>query len=453
MEQLGNPIGLNISLSIFKDTYLCDKELISLKKTAIFNGLSGLYLRTIAWRVWLGVLPTPISINWVEVIKQNREKYNLLIKKYFDGDKQRDNNTESNEDIKDLNCRINKDIDRLFNMYDYFMDENFRNKIRRMLYIYAREHENMNYQQGFHELIAILYHSIDFDLSEQVHIQWKNESSFPKEYIPVVQCLIDRYYIENDCYILFECLMKQLGFVYEIKREQDRNETSVIQQKSDELFERINNIDKIYYDVLISHDIIPSVFGIRWIKMLFAREFHIEDVVEIWDAIFAYGENLKLVDGVFLSMMLYVRNDIVERDDPTYTLRRLMKFPPVFALRPLIDMAVSICDRTSKISSIQQQNLVNFNPVKAKREKRKAAKFSAEKQHLTISKKEDVIPSNQQPSIPIVGHKKIDKGMSRNKQKLIEIYNNLIDLAGTTNNDHIRLKEIEKMVNDVMNDL
>ncbi|ELP84326.1 hypothetical protein EIN_066110 [Entamoeba invadens IP1] len=411
MEPLGTPIGLGISMNIFNDTYLANGALTSLQRTAFTSGLTGLYFRTVAWRIWLGVYPKEITPEWVSVIKRTREKYQNLMNIYFDGDTPKVIEDPSPE-FKDIHRRITNDVDRLFNMYDYFTDSEFRKKMWKMLFIYAYEHQSMNYQQGFHELLAIIYRAIDADLSEQVHIQWKSVSTFPEEYKGVVQCLIDRYYMEHDAYVLFEALMNELGDVYEVKKEVDKRKASNIQEKCDTLFNSLEKIDCMYYQLLVNQNVIPSVFGIRWIKMVFTREFHINDVVEVWDAIFAYGEHLKLIEGMFLAMLIYLRNDVFERDDENYTLKRLMKFPPVFSLRPIIEMAISISDKKDKVGELLHEKVQEVNPVKTNRMKRKEVKKclvrhteevitgSPEQSHIQRDEKSKGRPTNEKKVLP-----------------------------------------------------
>jgi hypothetical protein len=83
----------------------------------------------------------------------------------------------------------------------------------------------------------------------------------------------------------------------------------------------------------------------RWIRLLFGREFHFEDVLVIWDAIFADSGafdpdqfELSLVEHIAITMLIYIRgqrkfihstNHIVIDNDYSSVLRRLMKYPPV----------------------------------------------------------------------------------------------------------------------------
>lgn len=46
----------------------------------------------------------------------------------------------------------------------------------------------------------------------------------------------------------------------------------------------------------------------RWIRLLFGREFPMQDLLALWDAIFADGVGFELVDFVFVAMLLYIRD-------------------------------------------------------------------------------------------------------------------------------------------------
>ena len=42
---------------------------------------------------------------------------------------------------------------------------------------------------------------------------------------------------------------------------------------------------------------------------MFGREFHVEDVLLLWDAIFAYGQQFILVEYICIAMLLYIRDE------------------------------------------------------------------------------------------------------------------------------------------------
>ena len=46
----------------------------------------------------------------------------------------------------------------------------------------------------------------------------------------------------------------------------------------------------------------------RWVRLLFGREFPLQDLLVVWDALFADGLTLTLVDYIFVAMLLYIRD-------------------------------------------------------------------------------------------------------------------------------------------------
>jgi Rab-GTPase-TBC domain len=49
-------------------------------------------------------------------------------------------------------------------------------------------------------------------------------------------------------------------------------------------------------------------FVSRWVRLLFGREFPMQDLLMLWDAIFADSISFDLVDYVFVAMLLYIRD-------------------------------------------------------------------------------------------------------------------------------------------------
>jgi len=49
----------------------------------------------------------------------------------------------------------------------------------------------------------------------------------------------------------------------------------------------LSHHDPVLYRHLESHEVAPQLYLLRWYRVLFAREFDIEDVIQIWDVIFS----------------------------------------------------------------------------------------------------------------------------------------------------------------------
>ena len=45
----------------------------------------------------------------------------------------------------------------------------------------------------------------------------------------------------------------------------------------------------------------------RWIRLLFSREFPFLTTLDLWDAIFAEGNTLEIVDYLYVAMLINIR--------------------------------------------------------------------------------------------------------------------------------------------------
>lgn len=78
--------------------------------------------------------------------------------------------------------------------------------------------------------------------------------------------------------------------------------------------ELLGQIDPDLVKHLESLDVLPQVFLIRWIRLLFGREFEFESVLALWDVIFAEDASLELVDHICLAMVLRIRWHLLDAD-------------------------------------------------------------------------------------------------------------------------------------------
>lgn len=83
----------------------------------------------------------------------------------------------------------------------------------------------------------------------------------------------------------------------------------------------------------------PQLFLLRWLRVLFSREFHLDDAMLLWDAVIAENGNKEsggvgggvrdFIEAFAVSMLLFVRSDVLVQSDFGSCLRRLQRFPPV----------------------------------------------------------------------------------------------------------------------------
>lgn len=85
--------------------------------------------------------------------------------------------------------------------------------------------------------------------------------------------------------------------------------------RSSKIFDQLlPKVDPELHAHLLKLEIVPQIFLLRWIRLLFGREFSLDAVFDMWDALFAIDSTLELVDMISLAMLLRIRWDLVAAD-------------------------------------------------------------------------------------------------------------------------------------------
>ncbi|CAD6993924.1 unnamed protein product [Ceratitis capitata] len=80
------------------------------------------------------------------------------------------------------------------------------------------------------------------------------------------------------------------------------------------------------HNYLLKLDIPLHIFGIRWLRLLFGREFALLDLLIIWDAIFADSDHFNLPNYILVAMLIRIRDKLLLSDQTT-CLTYLMRYP------------------------------------------------------------------------------------------------------------------------------
>ncbi|RXM29206.1 TBC1 domain family member 5 [Acipenser ruthenus] len=101
-----------------------------------------------------------------------------------------------------------------------------------------------------------------------------------------------------------------------------------------------------------------QLFGCsRWVRLLFGREFSLQDLLVVWDALFADSITLDLVDYIFVAMLLYIRDACQLNDSQDLNIVSDIALPAMHHL--FADMYVY-----NKISSSVHQSTVQTNNLR-----------------------------------------------------------------------------------------
>ncbi|EKX53236.1 hypothetical protein GUITHDRAFT_100942 [Guillardia theta CCMP2712] len=332
----------------------------------VFEGyLKDSPMRSVCWRVFLGVLPTDSAsfLSWVTIMKERRKRYQelkeeFLIDPYKDGgqkDPLHDNPLAQAEgsvwkkyfELQELQKSIMIDIERL-NVEDEFLkQEEAQKAMLRVLTVWSNLHSELSYRQGMHELLAPIVAVLHRDMSAcRDSVAGMQQDS--DERCSVIKTLMDPEHLEHDAFSLFEALMLSSKSSFEPPQKVPKGQTPK-PNKAVARCERVQNVllrdkDHELFLHLQSLQVEPQLYALRWIRLLLGREFHLEDVLYLWDAMFAdqlnksKGQDIELLDYICLSMLTYVRSDLLMKDNMG-CLQRLMRYPPVEDVKVFISAA------------------------------------------------------------------------------------------------------------------
>ncbi|CAL4159757.1 unnamed protein product, partial [Meganyctiphanes norvegica] len=186
--------------------------------------------RAVCWMVYLGVLPKDHT-QWLKVLRRMRENYeavrlDLMVTPGL-ADEVSDplvNNPLSqhehstwNQYFEDseLKKMIRQDVVRTFPEVEFFKSQRIRDLMVTVLFCYARQHPDVSYKQGMHEILAPLVFVLHCD--HQAH-QHANEMDPTQS---VLQEVMDEAYLEYDAFAIdFKEILSQVDlwhYVWEVE--------------------------------------------------------------------------------------------------------------------------------------------------------------------------------------------------------------------------------------------
>ncbi|CAF3669396.1 unnamed protein product [Adineta steineri] len=335
---------------------------------------------TVLWRIFLHCLPRD-SNEWNEMLNTSRINYEKLVNQYkIDPYKMNDDN---NDDTKNVNHPLSHDENSLW--AQYFADEELKGIIiidvrrtypditffrdprmidlqLRILFNHSRHHhKTIPYRQGMHEILGIIVYAI---CSESLKINEYQESN------ELMKKLYDSQYLEHDAYGIFEKIMEHLRQFYALTKNNSnmRKSKSVNDTKKlipfqrlnhmeisindsatrmNSIFERLRTYDRLLHDKLQEFNIEPTVYGIRWLRLLFGREIPFESIPNLWTVIFCFDEHFGFVDYFFIALLIQLGQIIGKQEELEHTsyLQSLMKQNVITNIEPVIRKALNLTGR------------------------------------------------------------------------------------------------------------
>ena len=411
-------------INSFRNFILKDYSLDNLYKLSMIGELGEKNIRGMAWKIFMEVLPANDSIEkWIEKLQYLREEYKILSDKMtkkqnffkkeeeIKKEKEKENIINLNNikirknslltnpyyEEKETKKLINLDLNRTFQELELFHNEEIKNKLSRILFIWNNENPNLGYQQGMNDILSIIFlclYPYYFPNEKKLSIEsiMKDKINKIKNSEILYLFFHDEEELESDLYICFNNIMKkgvislydfdfeskdkQIDYIkkillfkneYNFEKEEELNSplnlrcNMLIKEKLKKLdYELYNHFNKIGLDC--------TIFLQRWLKCIFNREFELKDVLIIWDAVIASpeiqkGYNLSKIDLIALSMILRIRNILILCDQ-NQCFMMLLQYPRIESILELIifsdKLKEAILDIISGRRSLFLENVKNF---------------------------------------------------------------------------------------------
>ncbi|KAK3322556.1 rab-GTPase-TBC domain-containing protein [Apodospora peruviana] len=316
--------------------------------------------RSVCWKVFLLFRDTPTA-HWSEILRESRNTYSSVCAQHLKFIKHPEQLTALSVDpLADdpdspwdvvrrdelIRAEILQDVRRLPEE-PFYHEEVIQTMVLDILFLYCKLNPAVGgYRQGMHEILAPIVYVVAQDAIDRSAIATDDPAD------PTMVDMLDSYFIEHDSYALFSKVMGCASTFYEVGTDAGSlaPERNTIVEKSKHIHEvALMKIDQELANHLNNIEVLPQIFLIRWIRLLFGREFPFEQLLVFWDAIFAFDPDLELIDLICVAMLLRIRWTLLDADY-SVALQLLLKYPapqPPHGPHTFVDDAIYLRDHSN----------------------------------------------------------------------------------------------------------
>ncbi|KAJ5163058.1 uncharacterized protein N7500_004888 [Penicillium coprophilum] len=297
-------------------------------------------LRSVCWKAFL-LFDGLEKREWTSKLDESRDAYRALrdhFLKYIEHPDDLESTVDPLADDEQspwqtlrhdetLRTEILQDVDRCLQENFFFQEPDTKSKLTDILFVYSKLNPDVGYRQGMHELLAPILWAVDRD-SVKPHPGGFDANKDNGEGLMLK--LLDAQFVEHDSFTLFLSVMQTARIYYEHGETRSANGQMDVIPIVDRCHylhkEALAIIDHELAEHLEAVDILPQIFLTRWMRLLFGREFPFDDVLMMWDLLFAHGLRSDLVDFTCIAMLLRIRWQLLTADYTT-ALTLLLRYP------------------------------------------------------------------------------------------------------------------------------
>ncbi|KIW25154.1 hypothetical protein, variant [Cladophialophora immunda] len=204
---------------------------------------------------------------------------------------------------------IFQDVTRCMQDNYFFREPATQKRLLDILFIYAKLNPDIGYRQGMHELLAPIIWVVHQDAVDLTAVPEGDKKAEGMDFMIEV---LDGKFVEHDSFNLFCALMQTAKAFYEVGENRDSSPIIARSKRiHDDILSAVDPELALHLHVL---GILPQIYSIRWIRLLFGREFDFKDVLKVWDVLFAENLRSDIVDLTCVAMLLRSRWSLIEAD-------------------------------------------------------------------------------------------------------------------------------------------
>ncbi|KAK0546780.1 hypothetical protein OC844_007225 [Tilletia horrida] len=209
----------------------------------------------------------------------------------------------------------------------FFQQERVAQGLTHILFVWSKVNGDIGYRQGMHEIAGAIWLARERASATEAADEGQD----------ILSNFSDSRFIEHDTYTIFDELMRTHRECFEWRQppspppvpgqDAPKPAVSAMIQRCEKVQELIRQVDPSLGAKLDELEIEPQLWAMRWIRMLFLREFDLTTVFKLWDGIFvADAQSLDLVNFLCIAMLLRIRGKLFAADNST-ALQLLLRFP------------------------------------------------------------------------------------------------------------------------------
>ncbi|RMZ77773.1 hypothetical protein DV737_g4183, partial [Chaetothyriales sp. CBS 132003] len=282
-------------------------------------------LRSVCWKSFL--LYGPVSQStWPKKLAESRSVYVSLRNHYLKlidhpdhlystADPLADDETSPWSTLRqdeEARAEIFQDVTRTYQDNFFFKEPETQRKLLDILFIFSKLNPDTGYRQGMHELLGTLLWAISEDAVDASSVLAADRE---KDGARLMMDTLSSEWVEADSFTLFCAVMQNVKSSYETGENRDSSPI-------------IDRSRKIHEELLATYDpelalrlqvigVLPQIYAIRWIRLLFGREFEFKETLRLWDILFAENIPASIVDLTCVALLLRMRWSLIDADYST----------------------------------------------------------------------------------------------------------------------------------------